>query len=86
MKDKVGDILNELYDNVQDGEYWDKTMNDLTALMCYREVRSFMDAYNVFHGESTDENLRDEIIISLGADYDQDTILKAIEKYKNEQK
>lgn len=63
-----------------------KVADELTALMCYREVRAFCDAYNVFHGEYSDENLRDEIILSIGAEYDQNTILQAFGKYKNEQK
>lgn len=83
MKQQIEDILDELYENVEDGEYWDKTMHDLTALMCYREVRAYMlipweDLQTLPSYSRIEKYLLER--------YPIEVIQKAIEQVKNELK
>lgn len=57
----------------------------LTAFMCYREVRAFIDSYECMSGEDcvkTFADAYDECRLYLSPSYQLDIILKAIEQVK----
>ena len=62
------------------------TVSELTALMCYREVRAYYQAYRDFDDNESDESIKQEILGTFSDDYPEETILQAIEQVKNELK
>jgi len=59
----------------------------LTALMCYREVRAYCAPIIAFYGFIEDfEDIGNAIYIYLKDSYNKEIILQAIEQVKNEQK
>lgn len=83
MKDKIDSILLNIYEQVQDGIQWDKAANELTALMCYREVRAM---YTTIRQAGYKKNPHDSwVFTTLIKDYTEDIILKAIEQVKTDQ-
>ncbi len=92
MKQQILDILKRYRDTWHTESTMPKRKtleshaDELTALMCYREVRAFII------GKSP-EGLTQFPLISVDTvlyhfidDYPKETILKAIEQYKNERK
>ena len=67
----------------------DKTAlaSKMESLMCYREVTMYYQAYKAIGAENIPENCLDlECFHILKGSYAEDSVLKAIERYKNENK
>lgn len=71
--------------NILEGE--ELAANELTALMCYREVRAYCAPIISFLGFIEDfEDTGNAIYKYLKDSYNEETILQAIEQVKKEQK
>lgn len=83
MKDKIIEILAliPLDSRLRWAERWanhNKAADELTALMCYREVRAYCKGRSVFLKVPN-------LIVALFKDsYSKEDILKAVEQVKNE--
>lgn len=58
--------------------------DELTALMCYREVRAYYLGYNDWYTGVDWEQLGQEMLGHFSENYPEQTIREAIEKVKNE--
>lgn len=82
MKDKIIEVIdNNINTPFADHEF-NSLVDQLAALMCYREVRAIMTAKAVYPFHKYERQMFDY----LKQYYPEQTILQAIEKVKNEQK
>lgn len=97
MKDKINNIINSNISAALDADdqVWvygiGESVDELTALMCYREVRRYlltMDNVGLLHYnlKSIPESEYDDIVEVFQGQYSKEQILSAIEQVKNEQK
>jgi hypothetical protein len=63
----------------------DKAANELSALMCYREVRAYHSCFNNYCEEDEWTAIDEDIIGDLIEYYPENIIRKAIKQFKNEQ-
>lgn len=83
MKQEITDILFKHLtpqNETEQSQHHD-TADELTDLMCYREVRAFCFGY-----EGNIHHISDSIFKAFEKDYSEYEIKEAIEKYKNEPK
>lgn len=92
MKDKINRILTKHIHAESHSEINLHTVHgiipatdELTALMCYREVRAYYQAYRDFDDNESDESIKQEILGTFSDDYPEEIILQAIKQVKNEQ-
>lgn len=91
MKDKILKIINNNISISQSGymngqadiEGVEDTVSELTALMCYREVRAIIEWLGIEHLVEEYEYV---IVMQLKETYDTGLIWTAIEQVKNELK
>lgn len=91
MRDKISKIVGQYrhssFDTHEERkEKWNKCTDELTALMCYREVRAFYWAHWQILYKFSWRAFEYEAMSYFVANFPKETIREAIEKVKNEQK